>query len=116
MASAVWQLMREGLAQVDSKTQTYLDDFIKRKKEMLAAAKNVTLTAANLEEVGIKQGETEDMFEKNEQVTLDRLRGVSCSQRPARTCPTCSRGRGDGVADHGCVVWRGRGDRMRIMR
>ena len=35
--------------QVDSKTQAYLDDFIKRKKAMLAAAKNVTLTRAMIE-------------------------------------------------------------------
>ena len=37
--------------QVDSKTQAYLDDYLKRKKEMLAAANSVTLTPANLAEV-----------------------------------------------------------------
>jgi hypothetical protein len=41
------------VSQVDSKTQAYLDDYLKRKKEMLAAAKSVTLTPANLAEVGV---------------------------------------------------------------
>eukprot|EP00277_Geminigera_cryophila_P044674 CAMPEP_0173076868 /NCGR_PEP_ID=MMETSP1102-20130122/12747_1 /TAXON_ID=49646 /ORGANISM="Geminigera sp., Strain Caron Lab Isolate" /LENGTH=154 /DNA_ID=CAMNT_0013946967 /DNA_START=460 /DNA_END=925 /DNA_ORIENTATION=- len=56
----------ELLLKVDSKTQAYLDDFIKRKKEMLVAAKSVTLTPANLAEVDIKLGDTEEQFEKDE--------------------------------------------------
>ena len=56
----------ELLLKVDSKTQAYLDDFIKRKKEMLVTAKSVTLSASDMEEANIKEGDTEEEFEKAE--------------------------------------------------
>ncbi len=52
---------------MDSKTQAYLDDYIKRKKEMLAMAKSVTITPASKEELDIKDGDTEEQFEKEEE-------------------------------------------------
>ena len=45
-----------------------MDDYIKRKKEMLATASSVTLTPANMAEVDIKEGDTEEQFEKEEEV------------------------------------------------